>query len=288
VVIPARPGKAKVESMVQVTQRRHPYSVPYQLLGEELEARFTRTMVEVYYKGRRIVSHPRRYDGRPSTLAEHMPSAHRAHAEWTPSRLINWAKKTGPATGRVVAGILASRPHPEHGYHACLGADAAGQALRGAAPGGRLRARRTPPLLQLHPSRTSLAREQKRLTARLHAAKLRYPASLEDIAFKHPRGLDRQVVLSLANCGFVQNRHNLVITGPPASASPISPAPSWSAPLDRWCTRVMRSRLEPMRKVARMLRAHRTLILEAQLREALAARTKLKSLVPLAHVQRVT
>jgi hypothetical protein len=32
-----------------------------------------------------------------------------------------------------------------------------------------------------------LAREQKRLKARLHAAKLRYPASLEDVDFKHPR-----------------------------------------------------------------------------------------------------
>ena len=59
-----------------------------------------------------------------------------------------------------------------------------------------------------------LAREHKRLKTRLHAAKMRYPASLEDIDFKHPRGLDRQVVLSLGNCGFVQSRHNLVITGP--------------------------------------------------------------------------
>lgn len=31
--------------------------------------------------------------------------------------------------------------------------------------------------------------------------------------------------------------------------------------LDEWCTRTMRSRLEPMKRVARMLRAHRTLIL---------------------------
>jgi DNA replication protein DnaC len=59
-----------------------------------------------------------------------------------------------------------------------------------------------------------LAREQRRLKTRLHAAKLRFPASLEDVDFKHPRRLDRQVVLSLGNCGFVQNRHNLVITGP--------------------------------------------------------------------------
>ena len=50
-----------------------------------------------------------------------MPRAHRAHAEWTPSRLIAWAAQSGPATGRLVAGILERRPHPEQGYRACLG-----------------------------------------------------------------------------------------------------------------------------------------------------------------------
>ena len=100
---------------------RRPYSVPFQLQGEEVEARFTSTVVEVLYQGKRVASHERRYDHRPSTVAEHMPSSHRAHAEWTPSRLIHWAEKTGPATGRVVAGILESRPHPEQGYRACLG-----------------------------------------------------------------------------------------------------------------------------------------------------------------------
>lgn len=59
-----------------------------------------------------------------------------------------------------------------------------------------------------------VAREQRKLAKRLRAAKLRYPASIEDVDFKHPRGLDRQQVLSLSNGGFVQSRHNLVITGP--------------------------------------------------------------------------
>ena len=100
---------------------RHPYSVPYQLVHEQVEARYTASVVEIYYKGRRLDSHTRRYDHQPSTKPEHMPSSHRAHAEWTPSRLIHWAEKTGPATGRLVAGILRSRPHPEQGYRACLG-----------------------------------------------------------------------------------------------------------------------------------------------------------------------
>ena len=58
------------------------------------------------------------------------------------------------------------------------------------------------------------AREQRKLTRRLRTAKLRYPASLEDVNFKHPRGLDRQQVLSLGTCAFIPKRHNLLITGP--------------------------------------------------------------------------
>jgi DNA replication protein DnaC len=59
-----------------------------------------------------------------------------------------------------------------------------------------------------------MAREQRKLTRRLRSAKLRYTASLEDVDFKHPRALDRQQVLSLGNCGWIQSRHNLLITGP--------------------------------------------------------------------------
>ena len=58
------------------------------------------------------------------------------------------------------------------------------------------------------------AREQRKLTKRLQHAKLRYAASLEDIDFKHPRALDRQQVLSLGSCGFIQSQHNLLIVGP--------------------------------------------------------------------------
>jgi transposase len=98
------------------------YSVPYQLAHEGVDARFTLATVEVLFKGRRVSSHVRLTGrGRFSTQLAHMPRAHRAHAEWTPSRLIAWAEQSGPATGRVVAGILEHRPHPEQGYRACLG-----------------------------------------------------------------------------------------------------------------------------------------------------------------------
>jgi transposase len=50
-----------------------------------------------------------------------MPSAHRAHRDWSPSRLIAWAANVGPSTAALVEAILADRPYPEQGYRSCLG-----------------------------------------------------------------------------------------------------------------------------------------------------------------------
>ncbi len=58
------------------------------------------------------------------------------------------------------------------------------------------------------------AREQRKLTRRLRLAKLRYPASVEDIDYGTPRGLDRQVVLSLVSCAWITEKQNLLIVGP--------------------------------------------------------------------------
>lgn len=58
------------------------------------------------------------------------------------------------------------------------------------------------------------AREQRKLTRRLRTAKLRYPATLENVDFKAPRGLNRQQLLSLGSGAWIRDRHNLLVTGP--------------------------------------------------------------------------
>lgn len=59
--------------------------------------------------------------GRHTTIPEHMPKAHRAHLEWSPSRLIGWGASIGRHTEALVQALLESRPHPEQGYRSCLG-----------------------------------------------------------------------------------------------------------------------------------------------------------------------
>ncbi|HEY6882166.1 MAG TPA: IS21 family transposase [Polyangiales bacterium] len=97
------------------------YSVPSRHKNEDLWIRATATTVEVLLRGNRVAAHPRRGEGRYATIPEHMPSSHRAQAEWTPSRILAWAEKVGPNTRALCDAILRERPHPEMGFRSCLG-----------------------------------------------------------------------------------------------------------------------------------------------------------------------
>jgi transposase len=100
----------------------HYYSVAYTLVGEKLWCRATHHTVELFHKGKRITSHVRSFVKYAySTHPEHRPASHRAHLEWTPSRLINWGKTIGPHTAAVVEHVIRSKPHPEQGYRSALG-----------------------------------------------------------------------------------------------------------------------------------------------------------------------
>jgi DNA replication protein DnaC len=60
-------------------------------------------------------------------------------------------------------------------------------------------------------------RDNRRLDRHLKAAKLRWDASVEDVDFRHPRGLDRGQLLSLADARWVAARQNILVTGPTGS-----------------------------------------------------------------------
>jgi len=114
--------KCRVAPDYHVEVDHHYYSVPSRLIREQVEARITDTTIEILHKGSRVASHARSYlHSRHTTVREHMPSAHRRHAEWTPSRMMREARKIGPATIALVEAIMKAKPHPEQGFRACLG-----------------------------------------------------------------------------------------------------------------------------------------------------------------------
>lgn len=61
--------------------------------------------------------------------------------------------------------------------------------------------------------REILHRENRRLTRLLKAGRLRVPACMEDIDYRHPRGLEKARMASLSSGEWIGQSLNLVITG---------------------------------------------------------------------------
>jgi len=68
--------------------------------------------------------------------------------------------------------------------------------------------------LGLMVDREMVEKENRKLQNRLQKARLRLTASIEDVDLRHPRGLDRSLIQSLAGCDWIRTHHNLLITGP--------------------------------------------------------------------------
>lgn len=101
----------------------HHYSVPHELVRQKLWARLTATTVEVFRVGKRVACHQRATPGdmAATTLNDHRPASHRHHAEVTPEALRERASRIRPSTAILIDVILRDRPHPEQGFHSCLG-----------------------------------------------------------------------------------------------------------------------------------------------------------------------
>jgi len=114
--------KAVVNIDYHIEIDRHYYSVPCHLVRQTVDVKLSAATVEVLVKGERAAAHVRSHEpGRHTTIPAHMPPAHRAYSEWSPSRLVGWAGQVGPKTAELVQSILDSRQHPEQGYRSALG-----------------------------------------------------------------------------------------------------------------------------------------------------------------------
>ena len=57
-------------------------------------------------------------------------------------------------------------------------------------------------------------RENKKISRNLQNAHFRYRASMEEVDFNHPRNLDKNQFMRLADCNFINMAENVIITGP--------------------------------------------------------------------------
>lgn len=114
--------KVRVNIDYHVEVDKHYYSVPYTLVKQQLDARYTETTVECYHRNQRVASHPRSWKvGQHTTQRAHMPESHQQYGDWSPERLVNWARQYGAGTAEIITQLLQSRHHPVQAYRSCLG-----------------------------------------------------------------------------------------------------------------------------------------------------------------------
>ena len=114
--------KSKVGPDYHVRFGSHAYSVPHRYCGKTVDVRLTTYRVEVNLDGKLIAGHERGLGYRHvSTVDEHMPEAHREHAQWTPQRLLGWASEFGPNTRELIEAMLLTYVHPEHAFRPAMG-----------------------------------------------------------------------------------------------------------------------------------------------------------------------
>jgi transposase len=114
--------RAKVNMDYHIELLGHYYSVPYVLVHESVDVRYTSHTVEIFHNHKRVASHVRdNRRGVPSTVDAHMPKCHQEYIGVTPSKLIEQAKRIGERTAELVEYILHDRKYPPQGYRSCLG-----------------------------------------------------------------------------------------------------------------------------------------------------------------------
>lgn len=101
---------------------KNKYSVPFDLIGEKVQIRLTKNIVEIFYDGSRIASHKRleNIQHQPIVNPEHMPGEHRKYLDFNSDEFIERASAIGSNTLKVVQYFLKSGKAPEQGYKSCI------------------------------------------------------------------------------------------------------------------------------------------------------------------------
>ena len=81
------------------------YSVPWRLIGQQLDARETTTTVQLFHKGQLVATHGRKPKGKQTDFG-HYPPEKIAFRMRTPTWCRTQAAEIGPATSAVIAGML--------------------------------------------------------------------------------------------------------------------------------------------------------------------------------------
>tara|TARA_B100000683_G_C12491122_1_gene554582 strand:+ start:485 stop:2011 length:1527 start_codon:yes stop_codon:yes gene_type:complete len=112
----------RVPKDYHVNVHGHFYSVPFALVHQVVDIRYTKYIVEILRGNTRAASHVRSWaEGQKTTAPEHLAPSHAVYHNMSPDYFLEIAAKIGPSTKIVVRTLLDSKPYPQLSYSECFG-----------------------------------------------------------------------------------------------------------------------------------------------------------------------
>jgi transposase len=114
--------KVAKNNHIYLSENKHYYSVPHQLIGCIMKVIYTRTMVYIFHKGQQVAVHIRNFkQGGYSTDKEHLCSQHRHYRDRSPDYYLRQAGNKSDVLKQLVALIFTQNRYPEQLYKTCDG-----------------------------------------------------------------------------------------------------------------------------------------------------------------------
>ena len=124
-VVPYEPAvwsTVRVQSDYLISDGLNKYTVPFDLIGKDVDVRVTDGLVEVFFLDDRVAVHVRHKTAErdPIRIKEHMPPEHQKYLAYASDEFIHWGNDIGPYTTKVIDYFLTSGKEPEQGYKYCV------------------------------------------------------------------------------------------------------------------------------------------------------------------------
>ena len=114
--------KVAKNNHIYLSENKHYYSVPHQLIGCIMKVVYTRGMVYIFHKGQQVAVHIRDFkQGGYTTDKEHLCSQHQHYRDRSPDYYLRQAGYKSETLKRLIALIFTQNRYPEQLYRTCDG-----------------------------------------------------------------------------------------------------------------------------------------------------------------------
>lgn len=106
---------------VKLSEDKHYYSVPAELVGKKVEMQYSQDFVEIYRNSKRIAVHKRKQCYGYSTREEHLAKGHQEYSKWNEGYFTQKAQQVGPYCEQYVKDLIHSKQYPPQAFRQAHG-----------------------------------------------------------------------------------------------------------------------------------------------------------------------